>query len=564
MTAHDRAAADAVPAAESAPLYLHLREGIYYFKRKIPVDVAAAFPDCKGTKLKSLRTGDFTQACKALATKVREFERLCAAERAKKSPAKQAVDKTRRRQPGADKYLLPEHIPVIIKRFEHSFLVMDDFERDELAEESGGDEAVTVALLDDRVELLENQLKRYRRFAALRQFEVMDEVASGLLEADRLIASPGSKLRTELLEQLLAKEIEVLAEQLKRLEGVGKPTPPERAYPPEPRALTTLREVHEHWRAGQSRAKTVDTYELFVAEFETVVGAIPLVSLQKEHVLRYRDWLAAQRSLKLETVRNRMGGLATLVRHAQKELEPGLTANVFDNLLLTEFESTESHEERRQYHLEELRRLFSSELYTGGYRPSGQTREALYWSPLIGAFAGPRIEEVAQLRVSDIEQIQGTWTFVIAERQAGQHVKNSGSVRRVPVHTELIRCGFLEYVDAQRRTPKASLFPSLRNQNKYEQWAAALSKRYAAYMDRIGLKDGRLDFHSLRYSFKQQCTVCGIISEVRDALAGHWLGEGSAGRVYLKQDGQYPFPALVEAMAKFSYQGLDLSHLYRN
>jgi integrase len=561
MTAQNEAAANSETAAEEAPRYLLLRNGIYYLKRKIPVGTEGAFPNSKGQVFKSLHTSDLAQARRQLAIEVREFDRLCAAERAKKSPTKQALDKTRRRQPGAEKYLLAEHIPIIIERFEQSFLVMDDIERDEVAEQDDDDEAD--AMLEGRREMLEKQLASYRRSSALRRFSIMEELATGLLEADRLIAPPGSKLRQELMEQLLAKEIQVLAEQLKRLDGEGKPTPPERQLPQAPRALTTLRDAHEDWCSGQRVAKTVDTYEQFVTEFETVVGAVPLVSLSKEHVSQYRAWLA-ERSLKLETAKNRMGALATLVRHAQKELEPTLALNVFENLLLNSFHTTPSHEERRQYNVDELQRLFSSDLYTGAYRARGQTSEALYWSPLIGAFAGMRIEEVAQLRVSDVEKIQGTWAFTIARRHADQHVKNKGSVRRVPVHEELMRCGFLAYVDDQRRTPDSSLFPSLRNLNKYERWAAALSKRYAALLDRIGLTDPRLDFHSLRYSFKQQCSICNITGATADALAGHWLGEGDSSRVYLKQDGQYPYSVLVEAIAKLSYQGLNLSHLYRN
>lgn len=242
MTVKSDNGAPTVTAPAEKPPYLHLRKQTYYFKRKVPTYAAAAFST--NPVWKSLNTSDFEEACKALEKANADFEGLCAQARAKSSREKAAVEKARTRQPGASKYLIPEYIPLIIQRFEHSFLVMDDEERKSLrAPEDSDDERSLAERIHARAEELEETLAEYRTWAAVEDWEAVDDTASALLEQERLIAPPGSKVREELLKQLLHKEIEVLTQQLKRLKGDGKVTPPANHYPTAPRALPTMRDL---------------------------------------------------------------------------------------------------------------------------------------------------------------------------------------------------------------------------------------------------------------------------------------------------------------------------------
>lgn len=207
--------------------------------------------------------------------------------------------------------------------------------------------------------------------------------------------------------------------------------------------------------------------------------------------------------------------------------------------------------------------FFKSRVYSSDYRPGGQVSEAAYWVPLVAAFAGARIEELCQAGVQDVSCINGVWTLRIAELDEGQAIKTDGSWRYVPIHEELIRCGFLVYVASVRVAGRQRLFPTLRNDNKYKLWSNALGKWFSRYIDSIGLTDDRLCFHSFRFSFRQWCTHSGISDEVRDALTGHWVSDATPGRGYMRvAERQYPFPLLVKAMHSLNYGGLDLSHLY--
>jgi integrase len=549
--------------SERWPMYLHLRNDIYYFKRTVPAYAAARFPTSPKTFWKSLKTTDFDVACRALATANRDFDKVCAQALAKASGHDAHIRRASNRQDGATKYLIPEYIPILIARFEQSFLAMDDEERRSLRMPAdAGDSSTTAQRVQARAEELEGMLTEYRDWAAVEDWEAMEGIACALLEQERLIAPPGSTVQQEFRKRLLHKEIEILTEQLNRLQGKVRPTPPLQDYPAAPREMPTIRDLFSSWSRNKLRLRTVDAYNLFVAEFEGLHGALPVAAIQPHHVRAYRDWLRRQGKA-LETAKNRIGGLATLFRHGQTELVDHLTTSPFVKVDFSDFPPTPASSKRRSYELDELAKLFASPLYTGGYRASGQTEEALYWAPLLGTFTGARIEEIAQLRLADVTEVQGTWSLLITESGEAQQVKTRNSIRRIPVHDELVRCGFILYCSALRKRGASRVFPSLRNENKYRRWAAALSKRYAAYLDRIGLTDPRLDFHSLRYAFRQQCTLCGIPAEARDALTGHWSeDDDSSGSVYLKTDGLYPFPALRDAMSRLSYAPLDLTHLY--
>jgi site-specific recombinase XerD len=550
---------------QDKPKYLAVRNGVWYFKRKVPIGLEQAFPEVSSDTLwKSLDTKSLDEARKRLPARVQEFEKRCLA--AKKKLAGRHARTAASTESSTDHYLLPEHIPIILTRYEHSMLVADDQERRDLGESTAGDPEGRQAALEERRELLETQLMAYKAAAAVREFEVVDELASEILSTDKLLAPPGSLVREALLEDFLRLEIKLLKEQLSRLEGEGGKTPPPSEYPVHPRALTTMQDAVTAWKKSQSRPKTIDTYERFVVEFESVVGRVPIVALGREHVFSYREFLQTK-ELKRETVKNRIGGLATLYEYAVAEAAAhemlfGKT-NPFASLRLDAFDETPLHEERRPYSLAELNQLFSSPLYRGEVEAAGHTGEALYWAPLIATFTGARLEEIAQMRANNISEVEGVLTFHIWVTEAGQELKTPGSFRRVPVHSELVKCGLVNYL---RALPANSmLFPSLRNDNKYEKWSAAVSARFARYLDSIGLTDERLDFHSFRYSFRQQCVNCGIPNEARDALTGHfWAGDRDSGKTYLKNvDRQYPFPALVEAIARLQYAGLNLQHLHR-
>lgn len=324
----------------------------------------------------------------------------------------------------------------------------------------------------------------------------------------------------------------------------------------------TLRHLFEFWKIHQTRHRTIQSVETAVTEFHALVGALAAEDVTRQHVRAYRDSLI-ERSLSDSTILNRIGFLATLFRSGQVELIEHVLGNPFERIPVNGGKSLRVGKDRRAYTMSELNHIFSSRLYTTTYRPRGQVAEAAFWAPLMGPFVGGRIEEIAQLRIEDIQCVNGAWCIRICNVGEDQSIKNLGSYRRVPLHQMLVRCGFLRYVAQQAAAGQDRLFPSLSNDNGNRVWSNALGKWYSRYLDSLGLSDPRLDYHSFRYSFRQQCTLSGVENEQRDALTGHWVTNRDAGRTYMRaEERQYPFPKLVSAIGQLRYDELKLGHLF--
>ena len=123
-------------------------------------------------------------------------------------------------------------------------------------------------------------------------------------------------------------------------------------------------------------------------------------------------------------------------------------------------------EGREPWTKEELGLIFSDLLWTKRAIPTDKKagKEAAYWIPLIACYTGARLTEIAQLWTDDIAMELGKEAFEFrADAQRDQKLKNTGSWRAVPMHSELIRLGFCDYVQS---LPKGELFPHLPKEGK--------------------------------------------------------------------------------------------------
>ena len=66
----------------------------------------------------------------------------------------------------------------------------------------------------------------------------------------------------------------------------------------------------------------------------------------------------------------------------------------------------------------------------------------------IGMFTGARLNEICQLDIADVKQDGDTWFLNITdEGDDNKRIKSKAGRRKVPLHSELIRLGFLDFVD---------------------------------------------------------------------------------------------------------------------
>jgi hypothetical protein len=276
--------ADKKPNLSERPKYLVKRRGYFWFKRKYPRDVAVVLKKPNGdTRWRSLRTRDEREARAKLAEEVAKFEHDVQRARETSDPEETQVAKAQLRAGGTDKYLLPEHIPVILSAYEAQTLIADDEVRASIGAMS---EPLAAKLLhlEKLSDLVRARLLTCKQARTMQLLEPVDELGAHLLSQHGLVAPPGTSTRERFLNELLRTEVALLEERLCRSNGEGRRATPEpHVAALRARTLTTLRDAHTRWKQGSKRPRTIKTYCRCVGEFEAHVGVIPLVGLTLSH-----------------------------------------------------------------------------------------------------------------------------------------------------------------------------------------------------------------------------------------------------------------------------------------
>ncbi|MCP3709956.1 site-specific integrase [Paraburkholderia sp. CNPSo 3274] len=163
-----------------------------------------------------------------------------------------------------------------------------------------------------------------------------------------------------------------------------------------------------------------------------------------------------------------------------------------------------------------------------------------YWAPRIAIYTGMRLEEIGQLAPGDIRVEQGCALVYVTDEGDGQHVKTAGSVRRIPLHPEL-----LPLVEIARQATGDRIWPM--KANAHGRCTGTFSGKWNKWLRTLGITDKRKAFHSFRHLFKDQLREQGVTEEVSDALTGH-AGGNRISRGYGAQF--YPVKPLRAAIDK--------------
>ncbi len=236
------------------------------------------------------------------------------------------------------------------------------------------------------------------------------------------------------------------------------------------------------------------------------------------------------------------------------------------------FKIKKKQPQRQLFTPEELQKIFRAPLYTGckddekGYAKPGtdRPRRGRFWVPILALFHGLRCNEACQLYASDIGEEKGIPYLHIREElddeeKTEKRVKNIASLRKVPIHPEVLKVGFMDYVEGIRRDKGSGrLFPTLDRCPTTGRYSKPFSKWFASFLKKACGQKPKATFHSFRHHFRTQMTVGGVQSEYVEALGG-WKPEGSSEIEYRHAD----LPELRRAIEKVTYPSLDLSHLYK-
>lgn len=310
------------------------------------------------------------------------------------------------------------------------------------------------------------------------------------------------------------------------------------------------------WKAERKPTdKAWSEWSLALRRFIEINGDVALEKLAKAHMRKFKDGLIAL-GLSTASIKKQLGAVRTVLGWAE---ENGLVEhNVAAGVSIRD--ARVQRERRLPYSDADLKVIFSSPVYTDRARPAAGGGEAAYWMPLMALYMGPRLEEMGQALASDVVVVGKNLSLSINDEAEGKSVKTASSRRIVPIHPELIRLGFKQYVAS---VPKSGrLFPDLK-QDQFGKWTGNYSKFWGRWARGLGITDRRKVFHSFRHTFKAACRRAGLQEEVHDLITGH-SGPG-VGRGYGRAE-QYSddlVATLSAALAKVEFKAAGLAKVPR-
>jgi len=162
---------------------------------------------------------------------------------------------------------------------------------------------------------------------------------------------------------------------------------------------------------------------------------------------------------------------------------------------------------------------------------------------LLGLFTGCRANELAQLYTSDVVEIEGIWSILIQATKADQKLKTKNASRIIPVHSELVRAGFIEFMKG--RGHDCRLFPEF----KYSP-VDGCSKAFVQWFIQHKPVVAKT-YHEIRHSFATQLRSHDVSLNIAAQLLGH--GTGSISWDRYGSTAQTQIHLLKEAMEYVSY-----------
>lgn len=161
-----------------------------------------------------------------------------------------------------------------------------------------------------------------------------------------------------------------------------------------------------------------------------------------------------------------------------------------------------------------------------------------YFIPLISLYSGARQNEIAQLELDDIYQAEGDiWIMSINDdtdematvevgdkevKKKMKSIKAAASRRIIPIHSAVIKAGFIDYCTALKKQGANRVFPGL-TWRKETNWGGDVSKWFNNYLcEEANVTDSTVVFHSFRKSVTQQFqNMVDLHERFVQAILGH-------------------------------------------
>jgi integrase len=115
-------------------------------------------------------------------------------------------------------------------------------------------------------------------------------------------------------------------------------------------------------------------------------------------------------------------------------------------------------------------------------------RDDAYWFTKIGLYSGMRLNETANLLLSDVIKKEGIWCFDLK----GTHLKNANATRVIPVHSALINLGFIVWLEEKKEQGQIYVFEQIRK-GKKEGGKFGFGEKISRWFNRTVLRNIGID-----------------------------------------------------------------------
>ena len=541
--------------------YLLNRQGWYYFRIRIPLDLQPYF-DGRRELTKSLRTTLYNDAQSSLRSNLYKTERLFAKIR-------------------GGMMTIQEARKLVVAYFEDTMALAEDARADGtgvLGEDNEDDGS------NDGLEGLDLHLSDLvEDLARGKSSKEVVSVADSILACAGLTMDKGSHEYRMLCRETLKGVIAATKVQLARMRGdyaadesstapavtPGSTSAPAKVKPAEVepvRLSVALAEfVKEHDASGRWRPKTREETEGVFRLLVGIVGDRDMSELDYKVLSNFRGALLRFPSNHTKRPAYRGKSISEIVSMTRnvKAASPLSPSSVNKHIVrtgaflkwamkrgyvaanfaegLTVVRKVKESEEREAYSTEDLLRLVQSPL--AGFRDKRPER---FWIPLLGLFTGARLNELCQLHLEDIG-VENEILCIDINSRGEKTLKNAASKRVVPVHPILLGLGFKEYVGGLRKKGEKRLWPALGS--KRGGYGDDFSKWYGRWNRKHVTTSKKKVFHSLRANFVTTLLNAGVDAAVVSALVGHVGGSMTLDRYHKG----FSVTMLRDAVGKLSY-----------
>lgn len=321
-----------------------------------------------------------------------------------------------------------------------------------------------------------------------------------------------------------------------------------------------LREGERTWvpKTWKGRARQLDYLR------EHIGPETPMTSITPQHVVSYRDGLRRLRSRSKQaggesflarqtvnedarisgtTVENLFNPCRAFFRWAKGQ-QGYISVNPAEDVRLPRVKKAKGVKSRRPFTSEELEVIFAAPVFTGmkaakrRFEPGTLVnKDAYFWIPILGYYTGARLGELVQLHLADVRLDDPVPHLVITEEGSGKRgsgeekmVKSHAGVRRVPIHQDVLDLGFAEFLRKRLKDkrPHKRVFWQV-GFGADGQPSTVFSKWFARLLDKVGLKDPALVFHSFRHTAEDAFRNALLPQYVIDRIVGHAGGNVSDG-----------------------------------